>query len=181
MAKLQGSWRDVKEKLAGFDRAGLLALVQDLYGASKENQAFLHSRFGVGGDVLKPYKEAIKRWLWPNVLGRHAEASVAKAKQAVSQYKNAVGDGAGLAELMVYFCEQGVGFSADVGYEDESYLNALVRMFAEALVLVDTLPAGERNAFVARLERVRDLGDRIGYGASDSLDDLFAQFVDDGE
>lgn len=49
-------WSDVKTKLADFDRAGLIGLVQDLYAASKDNQAFLHARFALGGDVLKPYK-----------------------------------------------------------------------------------------------------------------------------
>ena len=42
--KAAPSWSDVKTKLSDFDRAGLLGLVQDLYAASKENQAFLHAR-----------------------------------------------------------------------------------------------------------------------------------------
>jgi len=44
------SWPDVKVKLADFDRPELISLVQDLY-ASKDNQAFLHARFGLGDDV----------------------------------------------------------------------------------------------------------------------------------
>ncbi|GAB1424128.1 hypothetical protein MASR2M16_13620 [Thauera terpenica] len=51
------SWSDVKAKLTDFDRAGLIGLVQDLYAASKDNQAFLHARFALGGDVLKPYSK----------------------------------------------------------------------------------------------------------------------------
>lgn len=47
------SWTDVKARLTDFDRANLIGLVQNLYMA---NQAFLHTRFAVGGDVLKPYK-----------------------------------------------------------------------------------------------------------------------------
>ena len=53
------SWTDVKVKLASFDRLELLGLIQDLYAAHKDNQAFLHTRFGLGADVLQPYKE---RW-----------------------------------------------------------------------------------------------------------------------
>jgi hypothetical protein len=41
--KTTPSWTDVKDKLADFDRAGLIGLVQDLYAASKDNQAFLHA------------------------------------------------------------------------------------------------------------------------------------------
>jgi hypothetical protein len=30
---------------------------------AKDNQSFLHARFGLGDDVLKPYKETLERWL----------------------------------------------------------------------------------------------------------------------
>jgi len=53
------NWSDVKPKLADFDRAGLLSLVQDLYAASKDNKSFLHTRFGLGDDPLEPYKDVI--------------------------------------------------------------------------------------------------------------------------
>ena len=108
-----------------------MGLIQDLYAAHKDNQTFLHTRFGLGEDVLKPYKETLDRWLWPDVL-RNQDTSVAKAKQAISSYRKAVGEPAGLAELMVSFCESAAGFSNDVGYQDEGYFDALVHMFEQA-------------------------------------------------
>ena len=45
------SWSDVKSKLANFERSRLIALVQDLYAAGKDNQIFLHARFGLGEDA----------------------------------------------------------------------------------------------------------------------------------
>jgi len=77
-----------------------MGLIQDLYAANKDNQIFLHTRYGLGLDVLKPYKEPLDRWIWPNVL-RNQKPSVAKAKQAISSYRKAVGEAAELAELMV--------------------------------------------------------------------------------
>jgi hypothetical protein len=50
------SWKAVKAALQSFDRAGLLGLVQDLYAAEKDNQAFLHARLGLGSYQLAPYK-----------------------------------------------------------------------------------------------------------------------------
>jgi hypothetical protein len=67
-SKSQPTWTDVKARIAHFDRAGLLGLIQDLYAANKENQMFLHARFALGEDVLRPYKETLDRWLWPDVL-----------------------------------------------------------------------------------------------------------------
>jgi hypothetical protein len=129
------SWTDVKAELASFDRLGLLGLIQDLYAANKDNQAFLHTRFGLGADVLQPYKETLDRWLWPDVL-RNQNTSVVKAKKAISSYRKAVGDLDGLAELMVFYCERAAGFCSDVGYQGDSYFDALIRMFDQALKLI---------------------------------------------
>ena len=48
------TWTDLKAKLKDFDRAGLIGLVQDLYAANKDNQLFLHARFGLLDDALEP-------------------------------------------------------------------------------------------------------------------------------
>src|ERR1035438_10109401 len=138
------TWTDVKAKLASLDRINLMGLIQDLYAAHKDNQTFLHTRFGLGGDVLKPYKETLDRWLWPDVL-RNQDISIAKAKQAISSYRKAVGEPAGLAELMVSFCESATGFSNDVGYQDEGYFDALVHMFEQALKVTCQLRSEERR------------------------------------
>src|ERR1700693_433051 len=138
-SKAQRKGTDVKAKLASFDRVRLLGLVQNLYAAHPDNRTFLHTRFGLGKDVLEPYKQTIDRWLWPDAF-RKQDTSVVKAKQPISNYKKAVGDPAGLAELMVFYCEQASGFASDVGYQDESYFDALVRMFEQAAATASTLP-----------------------------------------
>jgi hypothetical protein len=173
------SWSDVKTRLADFDRAGLIGLVQDLYAASKDNQAFLHARFGLGADVLKPYKVTIDRWLWPDVF-KNQDTSVAKAKKAISDYKKAIGQPEGLAELMVFYCERAVGFSNDVGLQDESYFAALVRMFDQACKAVGALPEERRRELSVRLDAVRRLGYNLGYGVGDDMDDLLAKHGFDG-
>jgi hypothetical protein len=154
----------------------LLGLVQDLYTANKDNQAFLHARFGVGADVLKPYKETIERWLWPDVL-RNQDTSVAKAKQAISSYRKAVGELGGLAELMVFYCEQAAGYCSDIGYQDDGYFDPLVRMFEQALAITDQLPASDRGALIARLDRVRLVSHNFGYGVGDDMDSMLAKYA----
>jgi hypothetical protein len=174
-SKHQPTWSDVKAKLTGFDRLVLLGLVQDLYAASKENRTFLHSRFGLGQDVLEPYRQTIERWLWPDVL-RNQGTSVTKAKQAIADYKKAVDDPAGLADLMAFYCEQAAGFCADIANDDEGYFAALVRMFEQALTIAGTLPANEKDALIARLDRVRSISQEFGYGVGDDLNYFFAKY-----
>ena len=175
-SKSQTTWADVKAKLAAFDRTALLDLIHHLYAAHKENQAFLHARFGLGEDVLEPYKRTIDRWLWPDVF-RNQDTSVSQAKRAISDYRKAVGDPEGLAELMVFYCEQAAGFCSDIGQQDEGYFDALVRMFEQALKCVNTLPANGRNGLIARLDHVREISHAFGYGVGDDMDFLLAKYT----
>ena len=167
--KTAASWGQVKSHLAEFDRRRLLALLQDLYTASRDNQIFLNARLGLGLDVLKPYKATIARWLWPDPF-KNQDASVSKAKRAISDYRKAIGHPAALAELMVFFCEQAAGFCNDVGYQDEGYFNALVRMFDAALKQSSALTEDERDRYVARLDAVRHTSHNFGYGVGDDMD-----------
>jgi hypothetical protein len=175
-SKSHPTWTDVKAKLADFDRAALLGLIQSLYSAHKDNQMFLHSRFALGGDVLKPYKKIIDRWLWPDVL-RKQNTSVSQAKQAISDYKKAVGDPEGVAELMTFFCEQAAGFCSDICSDDEGYFDALVRMFEQALKFAYALSTDRRDDLVSRLERVRAISHDFGYGVGDDMDFLLSKYT----
>jgi hypothetical protein len=95
-----------------------------------------------------------------------------KAKQAISSYRKAVGEPAGLAELMVFYCERAAGFCSDIGYKDDGYFDALVRMFEQALKAIAQLSASDRHALIARLDKVRAVSHNFGYGVGDDMDSL---------
>ena len=173
-SKTSPSWSDVKTRLVDFDRAGLIGLVQDPYAASRDNQTFLHSRFALGGDVLKPYKATIDRWLWPDAF-KNQDISVAKAKKAIPDYKTAIGQPEGLAELMVFYCERAAGFSNDIGLQDAGYFDALVRMFDQALKCIAALPDAAQPNLWARLNEVRRISHNFGYGVGGDMDALLSE------
>lgn len=170
--KSSPTWSDVKAALTIFDRAGLQGLLQDLYAASKDNQAFIHARLGLGHDPLKPYKAIISRWICPDVM-KNEPISVAKAKKAISDYKKAIGRPEGLAELSVFYCEEVFIFLDSCGMDDESYFMALVRMFEQALKLVFVLPLAERTTYLERLDKLRSRGKNIGWGVKEDFDCLW--------
>lgn len=171
--KTTPSWSDVKTSLAEFDRAGLLGLVQDLYAASKDNKTFLHARFGLGDDPLESYKAIITQWINPSDYRK--PLSVAKAKKAISDYKKALGQPEGLAELTVFYCEEVFDFLAGCGIDDEGFYSALVRMFEQALKYVLVLPAAQQATFIARLDRVCQLGQNVGWSVGDDFDHLWSE------
>ena len=104
-SKKAASWSSVKSGLRDFDRTALLGLLQDLYAAGKDNQAFLHARLNLGGDPLAPYNTIISRFICPDVF-KNQPISVAKEKKAVSDYKKAIGYPEGMAELTTFYCEE---------------------------------------------------------------------------
>jgi hypothetical protein len=107
--KSSPTWSDVRAALLDFDRAGLLGLVQDLYTASKDNQAFLHARLGLGHDQLQRFKASISNWICPDVM-KNEPRSVSKAKKAIADYKKAIGRPDGMAELSIFYCEEAFSF-----------------------------------------------------------------------
>ena len=174
LSKSKPTWTDVKAKLAGFDHPALLSLVQNLYDANRDNQVFLHARFGLGKDALGPYRKTIDRWLWPDAF-RGQDTSVSKAKQAISDYKKALGDPEGVGELMVFYCERAAGFSRAVSHADTAYFDALVRMFQQETTNI--LAGNIQSGLLLWLDRVRNVCHGFGYGVGDDMDILLSEFV----
>lgn len=138
--KTKPTWTDVKGRIAEFDRAGLQQLVSDLYTFHKDNQAFLHARFGLGENPFDAYKNRIAAALAPDISRkRHVTISVATAKKALSEYNKAIGYLPGLLELRLFWCETAVQFSMDYGYGDVGYLDALALQYSEACKALPTL------------------------------------------
>jgi hypothetical protein len=166
------TWADVKAFLLTFDRAGLQGLVQDLYAASKDNQAFLHARFGLGADQLGPYKATISRWINPDLM-KNQTVSVSKAKKAIADYNKAIGCPEGWAELSIFFCEEAFSFVEGCSFSDERYFVGLIRMYDRSVNRVLSLPLAERRAYVERLGKLKTRAKRVGWGVEDELNYLW--------
>ena len=170
------TWNDVKTALMNFDRAGLRGLVQDLYTASKDNQAFLHARLGLGHDQLQPFKAIISRWISPDLM-KGQPISVSKAKKAIADYKKAIGRPDGMAELSIFYCEEAFGFLESCSMDDEKYFAALIRMYGRSLEIVSSLPPAERSTFLERLGRLRSRGRNVGWVVEEEFNSLWHEAV----
>ena len=172
------TWNDVKTALVDFDRAGLRGLVQDLYTASKDNQAFLHARLGLGHDQLQPFKAIISRWISPDLM-KGQPISVSKAKKAIADYKKAIGRPDGMAELSIFYCEEAFGLLESCSMDDEKYFAALIRMYGRSLEIVSSLPPAERSTFLERLGRLRSRGRNVGWVVEEEFNSLWHEAVNE--
>jgi hypothetical protein len=166
------SWKAVKAALQSFDRTGLLGLVQDLYAVDRDNQAFLHARLGLGSDQLAPYKAIVSRWICPDLM-RNQPVSISKAKKAIADYKKAIGEPAGLAELSIFYCEEAFSFVDSYAFEDERYFVGLIHMYDRAMQHVLDLPAAERHAYAERLGRLKSRARSVGWGVEDEFNSIW--------
>jgi hypothetical protein len=173
------TWSDVRTALLDFDHAGLRGLVQDLYIASKDNQAFLHARLGLGHDQLQPFKACISSWVCPDVM-KNQPISVSKAKKAIADYKKAIGRPEGMAELTIFYCEEAFHFLESCSIEDESYFAALIRMYGRSLEFVSSLPPAERTTYLKRLDKLRSRGRNVGWRVEEELNSLWYAAALDG-
>jgi hypothetical protein len=166
------TWGDVKAALLDFDGAGLRGLVQDLYAASKDNQAFLHARLGLGHDQLQPFKASISRWICPDLM-KGQPISVSKARKAIADYKKAIGHPDGIAELSIFYCEEAFDLLESCSIEDESYFTALIRMYGRSLEFVSRLPPAERTTYIERLDKLRSRGKNVGWAVEEEFNSLW--------
>jgi hypothetical protein len=166
------SWKNVKTALLTFDRTGLLGLMQDLYAVSRGNQAFLHARLGLGPDQLAPYKASISRWICPDLM-RNQRVSVSNAKKVIADYKKAIGEPDGLAELSIFYCEEAFSFAESCSWDDARYFDSLIRMYARSVRCVLGLPAAERFSYAKRLENLISRARYVGWGVEDEARTLW--------
>jgi hypothetical protein len=174
------TWSDVKLALLEFDRAGLRGLVQVLYTASKDNQAFLHARLGLGHDQLQPFKARISKWISPDLM-KGQPISASKAKKAIADYKKALGRVEGTVELSIFYCEEAVGFLESCSIENESYFAALIRMYERSIELVSSLSPAERVTHLARLNKLRSRAKNVGWTVEEEFNTLWYAADLDGQ
>jgi hypothetical protein len=174
-SKSKPTWIDVKQKIAAFDRAGLIHLISDLYAMNPENKAFLHARFQLGESPLDGYKQRIRSAVSPDTSGtRIKDPSVSNARRVISEYKKAVGDVIGLQELRLCWCESAVEFAMSCGFEDEGYFEALIRQYRDACQALVEAPESSRQEWLDKLRAIRDQAD-MGYGVQDEMNYWLAE------
>ena len=164
-------WSDVKARLEAFDQKGLVSLFGELYAASVANRRFLHSRLTPGSCAIEEYRQLVADAIYPDPFSKR-RVSVRDAAAAIVEYRRSTGDASGTVDLMLTFVEAGTEQAADLGYGDEAYFNALqIRLDAVAKEF-DTLPADVRAKVRARLGRIHVRAQDVGWGFSDTVDDV---------
>jgi hypothetical protein len=109
---------------------------------------------------------------------RNQHYSVSKANKAISDYRRAVGDPEGTAELSLFYCEEAVQFANDYGADDAGYCYAIVTMFKQCLKFIQELEAQKQVRFLERLDCLRE-DIQFGYGVEEEMNELLKEYCFD--
>ncbi len=166
------SWSGLKAELSKCNPTQLLELISALYSLSTENKRFIEAKVVNDDSVLEKYREIVSRSISTEApwLKSH-QLSLKTAKKAISDYKKATGNMAGVIDLMIYYVECGNQFTNAFGEIDENFYSSMESMFENALKLMETNNYPDK--YVKRLEGIVQDARDIGWGYHDNLKHWF--------
>jgi hypothetical protein len=164
------NWAACKRNLQTWPRAGVIALVQELYRLSDDNRRFLHARLLPDRTVESREAAAklIGRMVAPQAIfnGRFRHADV---KRIVDQFQRATDDPAAVAELLLADLSESLSSFAQVG-DFEPIVDHIYATMVRLEKCLAKLDATVSPALVQRLDELaRRWGSEFGYGVSDQL------------
>ncbi|MDD2230094.1 MAG: hypothetical protein PHY48_11845, partial [Candidatus Cloacimonetes bacterium] len=108
------------------------------------------------------------------------EISFKVARQAVNDYKKATGDLEGVAELMVFYCEECADSIKSVGVWEE-YAAGTINIWFDTLKRIQDLPRPQYDQLWERLATAQRLMGHAPWGVTDYIDHYMYQFSPERE
>ncbi|HBJ87511.1 MAG TPA: hypothetical protein DDZ88_27365 [Verrucomicrobiales bacterium] len=178
--KKSSGWSAARQNLATWDKPALLALVKDLYDAAAGNRDFIQARCQAedgGGEVLETYRRKIVEQFFPK--RGEGKLKLGEARKAIRDYRKATGNIPGTAELLITYVETGVKFTNEYGDIDERFYTSVESALGELAALLRGDARELYPQFRARLAKVEQETDGIGWGFHDFIAGEVGQLEDE--
>ena len=138
--------------------------VQDYYQVKLDPQA--------ADAVAEKYKTTIRREFATEYRPGPGRLSV--ARKAVMDFKKVAGSVDSVADMMLFYVEQGVAYTEAFGDIDEPFYNSMESMYQTAAQW--TTKHGLTPVFLPRFQRLVSATAHIGWGFHDTLSDMYQEF-----
>ncbi len=163
----------LRKKLEALPKENVINVVMALYDASREARMYLD--FYTTPNSLeegKRFKKIIRREFFPE-RGFSERPSFATCRKAISDFKKMKPQPLYLADLMIYYIENGCEYTMTFGDMWEQYYTTLETNFEKAMKYI--VEHGLLADFKERVERMLNATD-CGWGFSDTLRDIYAEY-----
>ncbi len=164
----------LKKKLIALTKEQVIDVVLELYDARKEAKEFLEFYLNPDDDAkLEEYKKIILDEFYPSRGEPKFRFSI--CRKAISDFKKLKSHPACVADLMLYYIEVGVNFTAECGDMWEQYYTTLETNFEKALEYI--VEHDFVDEYRARIEKMLEVAEECGWGFPDTLGDLYYGYL----
>ncbi len=167
----------LKKYLLSLPKEETAKILLELYDASKEAKAWLEFYLEPKSDaLLEKYKKAI----YSQFYGRNYAPkypSFSECNKLITAFKKLVPDPPAIADLMLYYVEQGCSLTAMFGDYGQPFYTALENNFRKAVQFADE--NGLIPELAPRMTKMIESVQCCGYGFPDILWDIY--YVNGGE
>ena len=163
----------LKKNLMALTKEQVIDVVLSLYDARKEAKEYLDFYLNPNDDAkLEEYKKIIYNEFFPKRGEPKCRFSV--CRKAISDFKKLKPSPYCIADLMLFYIETGVNFTAEYGDMWEQYYTALENNFDKAMAFV--YKNGYLEELRPRIENMLKLSEKCGWGFPDTLYDFYYQY-----
>ena len=167
----------LKKELCALQSRDLVSVIMELYDAYPAVKENLDARFAQDkaeskAKLLEKYKKIIQDEYFPSKGEEKCRINV--CKKAIADFKKLKPTVQDVADLMVFFVEQGCLYTSEYGDMWESFYTAFENNYRAALEYV--FKNGLQDEFKDRLKECLRLTENCGWGFNDTLGDYFYEF-----
>jgi hypothetical protein len=120
-------------------------------------------------EVLEKYMKIIKDEFFPT--RGYGKARLSVARKAINDYKKIAGTPTSVADIMLFYVEQGVRFTSEYGDIDEPFYISMESMYESALQWMEKHEL--KDVFHPRCKRIIDDTRNMGWGFHDTLQEIY--------
>lgn len=168
------TWAQLKQQLSAYEKPELLTLLQELYKLNADNKLFLATRLLTVSpeELAEPYRKTIQAQF--NPARGFPKLEMRTARKAINDFKKACQEPAAIADLMIFYVEQGFICTKNYGDIHEGFYSSLESVYAEAIqVITRTGDPALVETFRPRLWRLVQNTSRMGWGFHEELSRLY--------
>jgi len=167
----------LKNALKDYKKDELIKLITDISQACPQAKEFLTVKFTDLENVnrlLEKYKQKIEHEFFPKRgFGR---LNLQEAKKAISDFKKICPNKEMIIDIMLFYVENCVEFTATYGDINEAFYNSAISVYGQAVKEINSGDIDLVEVFAARLKSTADNACE-GWGFHDEMMDLYYQIA----
>ena len=168
------SKRELRAFLSAHTKEQVIDIMLELYDARKEAKEYLDFRLSPNDGIeLEKCKDIIRNEFFPQ-RGCPKDPSFAKCRKVISDFRKLKPNPQDVADLMLFYIEQGCRFTVMFGDMWEQYYITMETNFEKAVhfIVVNNLLLN----YYERIESLIQSVENCGWGFYDSLMDIYHQY-----